>query len=221
MQFSHKAHVYTMDRHLLGHISHVVLDPIGKQVTHIVVHQGAIRVSEKVVPVEWFATTSPDGAILREDVGDIQSLPDFEEVYYSQIDTSDELEPANIPGVVGLLYTGYSPTRRKRYITGTELSARKVSHHQFRDTKRNIPTGAVALEAGGWAMSADGHHVGEVESVFVDPQTHQITGLLIVKHTLLKVIHTMIEMACIGAIHPHEVYLGFDAASFGKLPNHS
>src|SRR5690554_5295853 len=104
MQFAKNAHVYTLDKQPVGRITHVVLDPTTKKVTHVVVRQGIIFTEDKVIPIQMFQSTGLDGAILREDAGDLHSLPRFEEAYFVQVDMTEDTGEVSRVGIGGALY---------------------------------------------------------------------------------------------------------------------
>lgn len=96
MQFNRSACVYTFDRHLVGHVTHIVIDPGTKLVTHVVVRQGRFFLEDKVIPIHMFESSCSDGVILREGIGDLHNLPNFEEPYYAIADRHNDLETAKI-----------------------------------------------------------------------------------------------------------------------------
>jgi uncharacterized protein YrrD len=79
MQFKDGADVYSASSDESGDINRVVLDPKTKEVTHIVVRKGLLFKQDKVVPIDLIAFTTEDQIVLREDAGDLERLPDFEE----------------------------------------------------------------------------------------------------------------------------------------------
>jgi uncharacterized protein YrrD len=216
MQFAENAHVYTSDKQPVGRITHVVLDPATKKVTHVVVRQGIIFTEDKVVPVQMFQSTGLDGAILREDMGDLHSLPRFEEVYFVQVDITEDTGEVRRVGMVGTLYP-YPPADRGPEHPEIEQHPRRPIHRFVRSTKQNIPAGEIALKEGSWVVSADDQHVGNLESVFVDPQTGCITHMMVTRKTLLTMSRRMVSVSLIRSVYADRVYLSIDAAMLDEL----
>ena len=55
-----------------------MLDPETKEGTHIVVRKGFLFTEDKVIPMALISAATEEGVTLRENVGDLQTLPLFE-----------------------------------------------------------------------------------------------------------------------------------------------
>ena len=86
MQFKDGTAVFTSTGEEVGHIDRVVIDPGTKEVTGIVVRKGFLFTEDKVVPISLIAAATDERVTLREDAGDLQALPDFEETHYIAYD---------------------------------------------------------------------------------------------------------------------------------------
>jgi uncharacterized protein YrrD len=174
MKLDENARVVTAQGESVGHVDRVVMDPRTKEVSHLVVRKGVLFPEDRVVPIGLIARSTDDQVTLREDAGDLQQLPIFEETHYVPL---DDYERSRIPagryvppmywsppypavgwGTFGLGY--YGPP----YVTRTE---------------KNIPEGTVALAEGARVISADGQHVGNVEQVLTEPQADRATHFVV------------------------------------------
>jgi sporulation protein YlmC with PRC-barrel domain len=82
MQFKANAEVITTDGDKVGEIDRVVIDPKTDTITHIVIREGFLFTSDKVVPVDWITVTGEDSIVLNASKDKVNTLPDFEETHY-------------------------------------------------------------------------------------------------------------------------------------------
>jgi len=182
MQFREGADVQTYDGQKVGDIVRVVLDPVTKEVTHLVVRKGFLLKRDKLVPVDLITSTTEDRVKLRKDVDDLARLPDFEESYYVRVNETAAEYPYP-PGYIAPVYS-YPPLGYAGW---------GVAHYPLYppppyvlETERNIPERTVPLKEGAEVFSADEEHVGYVERVFTDGQNDRATHILISEGLLLK-----------------------------------
>ncbi|MBN1876656.1 MAG: PRC-barrel domain-containing protein [Anaerolineae bacterium] len=81
MEFIKDAPVLTAENEQIGHVERIVIDPKTKVVTHIVIRKGFIFAENKVLPISLVASGG-EQVKLRENVGDLQAFPKFEEKNY-------------------------------------------------------------------------------------------------------------------------------------------
>jgi uncharacterized protein YrrD len=188
MQFRKGANVYTWNNRKVGDIERVVIDPSDREVTHVVVDKGFLFGVDKVVPVSLIDTATEDRVTLREDAGDLQDLPVFEETHYVHADeVDDEAEPA--PEDARASYW-YPPMHTAWWAPAGYLGYPGTFGYPqppyIIQTERHIPEGTVALKEGAHVISRDGEHVGDLEEIFTDPQADRATHLLLSEGFLLK-----------------------------------
>lgn len=205
MQLQQGGKVFTSDGQNVGHIDRVVIDPRTKQVTHVVIRKGFLFTEDKVVPIDWLAAITEDRITLRDDAGDLQALPNFEEKHLVTVGREELGHAPSSVGYVPSLY-GYPlidlPDQpRQSYITQTE---------------RNIPEGMVALKEGAKVMSADDKHVGNVECILTDPQADRATYLLISKGLLLRE-RKLVPTGWVNIVGEDEVYLAVGSRFLDQL----
>jgi uncharacterized protein YrrD len=176
MQFKNNTAVFTSDDREVGKIDRVVLDPRTKEVTHVVVRKGLLFTEDKVVPIDQIAEAGEERVVLRQDIN-FETLPDFEENHYITLDGEEK------PGQ-------YSPAHAQPmywypFQSGQDYQIPAPVPFMV-ETERNIPDRTVAVKEGAKVTSADGEHVGNIERVFVDPDTDRVTTFLVSKGLLLK-----------------------------------
>jgi uncharacterized protein YrrD len=204
MKLKENARVETADGQIVGQIDRVVMDPRTKEVTHVVVHKGLLFTEDKVVPISLISGVMDDRVVLREDVGDLENLPDYEETSYTSLDEYEQAQApagASVPPVYW--YPPY-PTGWGVYPAGY-LVPQYIVH-----TKENIPEGTVALEEGAKVISSDGQHVGNVEQVLTDSQVDRATHFVISQGMLLKT-RKLLPTGWISHLDSDEVHLAVGA----------
>lgn len=219
MQFAEGAKVFTADGEKVGTIDRVVLEPDTKEVTHLVVQKGFLFTEDKVVPMSLVGSATEDRVTLREDAGDLEKLPDFQEAFYVPVEPAPprrDLQPVpSSPRWARSLYfypplgswwmiAGYADYARPRYVARTE---------------KHIPEGTVALKEGAKVISSDGEHIGDIERIFTDPLVDRATHLLISEGLFLKE-KKLIPTKWITNILEDAVRLSVDSDFVERLPEY-
>jgi uncharacterized protein YrrD len=208
MEFKDGAKVYMADGDLAGSIDRVVIDPHTKTVTHVVVRKGFLFTEDKVVPLDLVAGTTEDLVTLREDAGDLDALPLFEESHYVPLDDVDK--PASYSADNASPIYWYPPFGGAWYGAPVYPEVAYMTR-----TEQNIPEGTVGLKEGAKVVSADGVHVGDVERVFTvgDQATH-----LLISQGLLFKENKLIPTTWVSSITEDEVTLSINARMLERLP---
>jgi uncharacterized protein YrrD len=200
IQFPKNASVLSANGQEVGSINRVVLSPESKMVTHIVVRKGTLlnRV-DKVVPVDLIAETTEDRILLRDEAGDLESFPPFEEERVVDKKTGLDQPPlfeSSSPELIGYPEPNIPviPAPGEQYVTQID---------------QNIPEGTVALKEGARVITADGQHVGKVERVLADLSADQVTHLLISRGMFPKETK-LIPMEWVARMEEDEVHLGVE-----------
>ncbi|MBZ0304266.1 MAG: PRC-barrel domain-containing protein [Anaerolineae bacterium] len=216
--------VYTSDGKDVGRIERVVLDPTSKKVTHVIIRQGFLFTEDKVVPIRLFASAHDDRAVLREDSGDLDALPPFEEKHYIPAYVMEGREPDYTAEAPGPLFW-YPPAGGAYYAPGL-YTAPTVAGWPYESgpryverTDQNIPDDTVAIAHGARVITSDDAHVGDVDEVIVDSQSHSATHLVISQGLLLK-SRKLIPILWVSTVSEDEVWLGVDRSFVDTLPDY-
>jgi uncharacterized protein YrrD len=154
LRINEGADVYTDDGERVGSVDRVVVDPLTKDVSHIVVRKGFLFPEDKVIPVQLIATANEQRAVLEPDAT-VAELPPFIESHYLPLpDDYYQSRGGRIAGPL-MFYTPYA------FNTPVLPAAIPVA----RD--RNIPERTVALEAGAPVTSTDGDYIGRFEEILM------------------------------------------------------
>jgi len=167
IQFQKKATVLAADGTQVGSIERVVVNTNSNVLTDIVVRKGGLLdQEEKVVPIGLVAETGESQIVLRDSAGTLEGFPDFEERRLVDGHKNGESQSTGAqPNVVGFPLMGAPVVA----VPPTETTR----------IEQNIPDGTVALKEGARVISAEGKHIGNVESVLADPEVDQVTHLKI------------------------------------------
>ena len=153
-----------------GTVSRVVVDPVGRTVTHLVVEPMHRQGLGRLVPLDLVDAT-PDEARLRCTTAEFEQLDAAEETQF-------------LPGTIG--YAGYGPGQALSWpyyglgggtglAGGLGLGAGNVSQAVTYDT---VPLGEVAVRRGEQVHATDGD-IGRVQGLVIDPRDHHVTHVLL------------------------------------------
>lgn len=219
--------VFTAGDEQVGKVNGFVLDPETNEVTHIVVQKGWLLPEDKVVPFEMIRTATEDKVLLNEDVDNFDELPSFEESHYLRTrdadlppgehrDSPSAMSEAGLGArgiaspAVGPGYYWYPPHGYLGYPAGFYGVPPMV-------TQRNIPEDTVPLKEGIDVMSSDGKHVGDVESLLVDPEANQLTHFIISQGIFFK-DRKLVPAHWVRSVSEKQVQLVVASDLLEKLP---
>jgi sporulation protein YlmC with PRC-barrel domain len=195
-----------------GELADVVVDPISKRVTHLVVrpsHQEALET--RLVPIELVEGGDEASEIsLRCTVEDVNRLEPVQEYAYLRLRESAANDPNWDIGVQdvlaspyyeadpGLGYTGYPPDLGLTY--------------------DRVPKGEVEIRRSSDVYSADEHHLGEVDGFLVDGDAH-ITHLILERGHLWGRREVTIPIGAVAKVETDVVTLSLVKDQVGELPS--
>jgi uncharacterized protein YrrD len=219
MLFKEGANVFTSGGQKVGEIERVVIDPLSKEVTHVIVRKGFLFTKDKVVPISLIGAATEDKVSLREDAGNLEALPDFEETHYIPVRVGKER--AGKRSGDSEPYFWYPPVGYTWW-----AASRGPVHHGYPpvppfvvETERNVPEGTVALKEGAGVVSADGEHVGDIDAVLTDAKTDRATHLLISQGVLLKETK-LVPTTWISTVMEDKVHLVVGSILLQDLPSY-
>lgn len=210
--------VFTSDGDEIGEISRFVLDPETNEVTHIVIQKGGLFSEDKVVPFDKVRSETEEGLVLDEDIQDFDQLPPFEETHYVEA-TGRNPEPGRVDAYPaypsGPAYYWYPPYGYLGYPAyGLGPYGWPVAL-----TQQNIPAGTVPLQEGTDVISSDGKHVGDVERLLVDDDSHKVTHFVISQGLVFK-DHKLVPANWIRTVTEDKVQLNVSSGLLEGLPEY-
>jgi sporulation protein YlmC with PRC-barrel domain len=150
-----------------GEVTRVVVDPVARAVTHLVIDPKHRPGQGRLVPLRLVDAAAAEIRLRC-------TLAEFE-----KLDPAEETE--FMPGRGG--YPGYNPGEvlnlpyygRGPGLKGGSLGVRKVAQTVIRDS---IPLGEVEVRRGEHVHATDGD-IGLVEALVIDPPSHHVTHVLL------------------------------------------
>ena len=196
-----------------GELADVVVDPISKRVTHLVVRPTDQEALEtRLVPIELAegGDEAPEVS-LRCTVDEVTALEPVREYAYLRVGESAANDPNWDVGVqdvlaspyyeadlAGLGYPGY----------GQELGL----------IYDRIPKGEVEIRRSSDVYSADEHHLGEVDGFLVDGEAH-ITHVILERGHLWGRRDVTIPIGGVAMVENDQVTLSLSKDQVGELPS--
>jgi hypothetical protein len=179
-----------------GKSSYVVVNPIRREITHIVVAPGGLLVQpERLVPLELVIESTPDLIRLNCTKDEFKALEPFVDLEYVKEELSDFdyageylLAPYRLPDAA---------------LTPVEVE--------------QVPLGELAVRRGARVEATDGP-VGRVDEFLVDPESEHITHLVMREGHLWGQRDVTIPISKIDRMEENTVYLKLDKESVEALP---
>src|SRR5689334_413537 len=171
MELKEGTDVFTSSGEQVGKINRFVLDPATNEVTHIVVQKGWLLPADKVVPIGMISSATQERVVLNKEIVNFDQLPAFEETHFVELNQADMIPPPNATHSYAPTFYWYPPSG---YIGYPRFGAEYYGWPPA-VTTQNIPANTIPLKEGANVISSEGEHVGDVERVFVDFESHKAT----------------------------------------------
>jgi sporulation protein YlmC with PRC-barrel domain len=180
-----------------GQSTYVIINPVSRQVTHVVVKGKNGPHAQHLVPVDLVADTTPDLIRLGCTTDELAKIEPFTETEYVQ---------ERIPDVAYLpdAYRVW-PYDIPELDTTIPITHERISH------------GELAVHRGTRVEATDGH-VGRVDEFLVDPVDSRITHLVLREGHLWGQKDVTIPVSQIDRIEEDTVYLKLDKHGIEALP---
>jgi sporulation protein YlmC with PRC-barrel domain len=177
-----------------GRCTHIVLNPVTKEITHLVVKQRAFPHTERLVPIDLMVESTPRMIRLRCDAPDLDDMDEFVETAFIRSEETHMID---------------GPFLMWPYTYATE--------EYVRQDHERIPIGELAIRRGAHVEARDGE-VGRVDEFVVDRRSEHITHLVMREGHFGGQRDVTIPVSYIAHIDKDTVYLTIDKASVAALP---
>jgi sporulation protein YlmC with PRC-barrel domain len=188
--------VYCTDG-LAGQTSHVILNPLNRGITHLVVRKRHFPHSDLVVPMELVAETTGSMIRLRCSTHELTLLEPFTETYFVEVDPLELDYP-------------FDPILMWPYVT-PEGELLPIDEEQ-------LPPGELAVGRGARVYDTDSGYVGFVDEFLVDPADGHITHLVVRGGRPWKRKEVKIPVSQVARMAEEAVYLKLDGRQIAVLP---
>jgi len=184
-----------------GESTYVVVNPVNRQVTHVVVQERRFPHTEYLVPLELVIESTPHLIRLRCSRDELAVLDPFIETEFVPADPFSMADMYEMEMEEGYMLWPYALP---------ESMSVPLEHEQ-------VPPGELAVRRGARVEATDGH-VGRVDEFLVDPASGHITHLILRQGHLWGQRDVTIPVSQIDRIEEGTVYLKLDRKHVGALP---
>jgi sporulation protein YlmC with PRC-barrel domain len=205
---------------VVGELGDVVIDPVGKRVTHLVVRPHHGSGDARLVPVELAEGGDEGGEIsLRCTKEDVERLPNVAEAAYlrmGEVPVGDEEWDVGIEDVLALPY--YESTAHYENTGfGGEYGGDLGQDVAF--TYDRVPKGEVEVRRSSNVITADGQYAGDVDGFLVDDDG-QITHFVLERGHLWGRREVTVPIEAVAKVESDSVTVSLSTDEISALPTH-
>jgi hypothetical protein len=188
-----------------GHLARVIVDPVARALTHLVIRPPLGHGLDRLVPIE-LAEAGPGEVLLRCTRAEFDRLDPVEETEF-------------LPGNYGYVPYGPAETGLWPYYglssaaMNAEIAA-EVPHVVRYDA---VPLDEVQIRRGDHVHATDGS-IGRVQGLVVDPANHHVTHVLLQEGHLWGRKQVAIPIRAVSAMEPEGIRLNINRSEVEDLP---
>jgi sporulation protein YlmC with PRC-barrel domain len=182
----------------LGKTTNVIVNPVTRKVTHIVVKdKGLPDNATRIVPFSKVAGATPAQISLNCSKADVAGMPPFIEAHVIQESVSGQA-----------------------YSSGEAYVSQYVYNNTAYDVlpEANVPAGELAICSGMHVAASDGR-VGKLDELVLDPESGDITHLLMRKGHLWGKKEVAVPALAVDYVDADTVHLKVDKAAVEAMPS--
>lgn len=194
-----------------GEVADVVIDPIARRVTHLVVapdHQHGLA---RLVPIDLAAAANNDTAVsldcTLEHARQLPSVQEFAYLRLGEFPANDPRWDIGIENVLALPYYGYAGLGEPPIDYDPNVSM----------TYDRVPKGEVEIRRASEVMSADGHRLGHVDG-FLVADDDQITHVVLERGHLWGRRDVTIPIGAVSQVKTDSVAVRLTKDQVAALP---
>jgi sporulation protein YlmC with PRC-barrel domain len=196
----------------VGQLADIVVDPVKKRVTHIVVKPRHGSGEGRLVPIELARPAERGSGIqLACTPAELHELPQVEDFAYLRI---DEL-PANDPD----WDVGVSDVLALPYYAGSGMEGYVGSFDDVGVVYDRVPKGEVEVRRASRVLAANGEYVGDVDGFLVD-DADNITHFVLERGHLWGRREVTVPIGAVAKVESDVVTLSLTTDEIGDLPTH-
>lgn len=194
-----------------GELADLVIDPIGKRLTHLVVRpRDQEKQAARLVPIELAEGGGEEsGLSLRCTVEEVNRLEPVQEFAYLRVGEFPVEDPDWDVGVQEVLAMPY-------YESAVGFGPSTNFDLDVGMTYDRVPKGEVEIRRSSTVTSADGHHLGQVDGFLVDSED-QITHVILERGHLWGRREVTIPIGAVAKVETDAVILSLPKDEVGAL----
>jgi sporulation protein YlmC with PRC-barrel domain len=195
----------------VGKLADLVVDPVAKRVTHLVVKPKHGAGESHLVPIELVEPGEQVGGIvLTCSRAELDALPPVEEFAYlrlGDVDTNDPDWDVGVSDVLALPY--YDSTGLVGPVEAGDMGV----------VYDRVPKGEVEVRRASRVMASDGHYIGDVDGFLVGDDEH-ITHFVLERGHLWGRREVTVPIGAVESVESDAVTLKLSKDEVGDLPSH-
>lgn len=189
-----------------GEVSRVVVDPVARAVTHLVVEPKGRKGLGRLVPLDLVDAAGGE-VRLRCTVAEFERLDSAEETQF-------------LPGTRGYAFYGPEQVLSWPYSSlggGASVAGETVTGFSETATLDTVPLGEVAVRRGERVHATDGE-IGQVEGLVIDSRNHQVTHVLLQEGHLWGRKEVAIPISAVSGVDDDGIKLRITKRDVQDLP---
>ncbi|HTZ91357.1 MAG TPA: hypothetical protein VMB74_03075 [Streptosporangiaceae bacterium] len=188
-----------------GHLSKVIVDPVARALTHLVIKPPLGRGPDRLVPIT-FAEAAHGEVRLRCTQAEFEQLEPAEETDF-------------VPGDYG--YVPYGPMEASAwpyYGLGSAAMNAEIAAEAPHVVKYDaVPLDEVEIRRGDHVHATDGN-IGRVQGLVIQPENHHVTHVLLQEGHLWGRKQVAIPIRAVSAVEPEGISLSISRSEVEDLP---
>ncbi len=193
---------------ICGKLTRVVIDPVGRALTHIVVEPRNRSELGRLVPIDLVAETAPQ-ICLRCALNEFDQLEDAEELRF----LSDAGEQMGYADGETLAWPYYGLNMG----TGIDVDMGAMAAQNTQYMVDRVPVGQVEILRGDQVHASDGD-IGQIQGFVIDPSDHHVTHVLLQEGHLWGKKQVAIPIGAVKKVSPDGVRLALSKDEVRELP---
>ena len=196
-----------------GELADIVIDPLEKRVTHLVVKPDQGEGDARLVPVQLAKGRDDEQREIELEctLHEAQRFESVHERAYLRLGEMPAEDPDWDVGVQDFLAMPYYPGLDMGAYPGGELDSHVTVSYD------RVPKGEVEVRRASAVISADGHSLGEVDGFVVDADEH-ITHFVLERGHLWGRKEVTIPIGAVARVESDAVHLALSKDEVGALP---
>src|SRR5262245_51041874 len=196
----------------VGKLADLVVDPVAKRVTHLVVKSRHGAGMSHLVPIDLVEPYEQVGGIvLTCSRAELDALPPVEEFQYLRLGDVATHDPKWDVGVSDVLALPYYDS--------TGLAGPVDAVGDMGVVYDRVPKGEVEVRRASRVMASDGHYIGDVDGFLVDAEDH-ITHFVLERGHLWGRREVTVPIGAVASVESDVVTLKLSKDEVGDLPSH-
>jgi sporulation protein YlmC with PRC-barrel domain len=202
--------VRSNDDVIVGELADVIIDPVKRRLTHLVVRPRHGHGESHLVSIDAAVPDdTADEIVLRCSEAELHGLPNVEEFAFLRLGEAPVADPDWDVGVTNVLaYPYYESTGLVEY--GAFVQDVGAVYDR-------IPKGEVEIRRTSSVLSADGNYVGDVDGFLVDDE-ERITHFVLERGHLWGRREVTVPIGAVTKVESDSVSVGLSIDEIGALP---